>query len=44
MGGAIRKVSEQLIVEKDPELQSLLSAAFVRLSQEASGQELPGGK
>jgi hypothetical protein len=36
MGAAIRKVSEQLCVEKDPELQSLLSAAFVRLSQEAS--------
>jgi hypothetical protein len=36
MGNAIRKVSEQLCVEKDPELQSLLSAAFVRLSQEAS--------
>ena len=36
MGGAIRKVTEQLCVEKDPELQSLLSAAFVRLSQEAS--------
>jgi len=36
MGGAIRKVAEQLCVEKDPELQSLLSAAFVRLSQEAS--------
>ena len=36
MGTAIRKVSEQLCVEKDPELQSLLSAAFVRLSQEAS--------
>jgi len=36
MGGAIHKVSEQLCVEKDPELQSLLSAAFVRLSQEAS--------
>ena len=30
------RVSEQLFVEKDPELQSLLSAAFVRLSQEAS--------
>jgi hypothetical protein len=29
-------VSEQLCVEKEPELQSLLSAAFVRLSQEAS--------
>src|SRR6202035_939035 len=36
MGGAIRKVAEQLCVEKDNELQSLLSAAFVRLRQEAS--------
>jgi hypothetical protein len=36
MGKAIHTVSEQLSVEKDPELQSLLSAAFVRLSQEAS--------
>jgi hypothetical protein len=36
MGKSIRRVSEQLCVEKDPELQSLLSAAFVRLSQEAS--------
>jgi len=36
MGGAIRKVTEQLCIEKDNELQSLLSAAFVRLSQEAS--------
>src|SRR5450755_2208909 len=36
MGQAIRKLSEQLIGEKDPELQSLFSAAFVRLSQEAS--------
>ena len=36
MGAAIRKVAEQLCVEKDNELQSLLSAAFVRLSQEAS--------
>ena len=36
MGLAIQKVSEQLCVEKDAELQSLLSAAFVRLSQEAS--------
>jgi len=35
MGKAIHRVSEQLCVEKDPELQSLLSAAFVRLSQEA---------
>jgi hypothetical protein len=36
MGKAIHRVSEQLCAEKDPELQSLLSAAFVRLSQEAS--------
>ena len=36
MAQAVRKVSEQLIKEKDAELQSLLSAAFVRLSQEAS--------
>jgi len=36
MAQAIRKLSEQLIAEKDSELQSLLSAAFVRLSQEAS--------
>ncbi len=36
MAQAIHKLSEQLISDKDPELQSLLSAAFVRLSQEAS--------
>ncbi len=36
MGKAIGGVSQQLCVEKDPELQSLMSAAFVRLSQEAS--------
>jgi hypothetical protein len=36
MGQAIRRLSEYLITEKDAELQSLLSAAFVRLSQEAS--------
>ncbi len=36
MGTAIRRVSEQLCGEKDPELQSMMSAAFVRLSQEAS--------
>jgi hypothetical protein len=36
MGRAIGKVTDQLCLEKDPELQSLLSAAFVRLSQEAS--------
>jgi hypothetical protein len=36
MGQAIHKLSEQLVTEKDAELQSLFSAAFVRLSQEAS--------
>jgi len=36
MAQAVRKISEQLISDKDAELQSLLSAAFVRLSQEAS--------
>jgi antitoxin component HigA of HigAB toxin-antitoxin module len=36
MGTAIQRVIEQLCAEKDTELQSLLSAAFVRLSQEAS--------
>jgi len=36
MGKAIHKLSEQIITEKDAEMQSLLSAAFVRLSQEAS--------
>jgi hypothetical protein len=36
MGKAIHGVAEQLCLEKDPELQSLLGAAFVRLSQEAS--------
>lgn len=39
MGSAIRKLTDQLTVEKDPELQSLLSAAFVRLSQEASASK-----
>jgi len=35
MAKAVRKVTEQICTEKDPELQSLLGAAFVRLSQEA---------
>ena len=39
MGRAIRKLSEQLSAEKDAELQSLLCAAFVRLSQEASASK-----
>jgi len=36
MGVAVRKLSEQIIAEKDAEMQSLFSAAFVRLSQESS--------
>ncbi len=36
LGAAIGKLCAQLSAEKDPEMQSLLSAAFVRLSQEAS--------
>jgi hypothetical protein len=39
MGRAIRRLSEQLSQEKDTELQSMLSAAFVRLSQEASSSK-----
>jgi len=36
MAQAVRKLSEQIISEKDAEMQSLLGAAFVRLSQESS--------
>ena len=36
MAQAVRKLTEQIIAEKDAEMQSLLSAAFVRLSQESS--------
>jgi len=39
MGLAIRRLSEQLVADKDPELGSLLSAAFVRLSQESSASK-----
>jgi hypothetical protein len=39
LGQAIRKLSQQLSVEKDHELQSLLSAAFVRMGQEASASK-----
>jgi len=39
MGLAIKRLSEQLVADKDPELQSLLSAAFVRLSQESSSSK-----
>jgi hypothetical protein len=41
-GGAliesIRRVGNQLAAERDPELQTLVSAAFVRLSQEAGSK------
>ena len=40
LGAAIRKVGESLSKEPDPEMQSLLSAAFVRLSSEASTRKL----
>ena len=39
LGLAIRRLSEQLIADKDPESQSLCSAAFVRLSQESSASK-----
>ncbi|HXY24607.1 MAG TPA: HEAT repeat domain-containing protein [Candidatus Acidoferrum sp.] len=35
---AIRKLGNQLAVEREPELQTLISAAFVRLSQEAASK------
>ncbi len=35
---AIRKLGNQLAVEREPELQTLVSAAFVRLSQEAASK------
>ena len=36
LGIAVRKVGEKLAAESDPEMESLLSAAFVRLSSEAN--------
>lgn len=35
---AIRRLGNQLAIEREPELQTLISAAFVRLSQEAAGK------
>jgi hypothetical protein len=35
---AIRRLGCQLAIEREPELQTLVSAAFVRLSQEAAGK------
>jgi len=42
MGAAIKAVSDLLSKEQDIELQSLLSAAFVRLSQEANNRKQYG--
>ncbi len=39
LAGTIRKVGETLIRESDPEMQSLLGAALVRLSAEASSRK-----
>ena len=38
LGQAIHESAQELAQEESPEMQSLLSAAFVRLSQEASAQ------
>src|SRR5207247_10565320 len=35
---AIRRVGNQLAIEREPELQTLVGAAFVRLSQEAASK------
>jgi hypothetical protein len=35
---AIRRLGNQLTIEREPELQTLVSAAFVRLSQEAASK------
>jgi hypothetical protein len=42
MACAIRRIGEQICKEQDTELQSMLSAAFVRLSQEASTRKSYG--
>lgn len=42
LGASVRKVGETLGNEPDPELQSLLNAAFVRLSAEACNRRLYG--
>ena len=39
LGLAIRRLTEGLIADKDPESQSMFSAAFVRLSQESSASK-----
>src|SRR5579871_2311754 len=35
---ALAQIGQQMVAEKDPELQTLLSAAFVRLSQESASR------
>jgi PilZ domain len=35
---AVKQIGQQMAAEKDPELQTLLSAAFVRLSQECASR------
>jgi PilZ domain len=35
---ALKQIGEQMAAERDPELQTLLSAAFVRLSQESASR------
>jgi len=39
IGSAVHKIGEALIRDSDPEVQSLLSAAFVRLSTEAGNRK-----
>lgn len=35
---SIRRIGNQLVIEREPELQTLISAAFVRMSQEAASK------
>jgi hypothetical protein len=42
MSAALHKLGESLTKEQDPELQALISAAFVRLSSEASNRKQYG--
>ena len=42
LGGTIHKIGEALIKEPEPDVQSLLGAAFVRLSSEANNRKLYG--
>jgi hypothetical protein len=42
IGDTVAKIGEALVRELDPEVQSILSAAFVRLGSEASNRKLYG--